>query len=185
MTYLCAAITGASSGIGRAVALKFAKENISVALFARRIDKLKRLSEEIKALNPQVKVFLFQGDVRDKDSVEGFFNACELDFGPIDIFVNNAGIAYSKPFTELSSQEVHDLVETNFSGSIWSIYHAMRLFENRNKGVLINISSTAILKTSQAVPLYAATKLGVAGLMRSLEEKHLTNSDIKIGRAHV
>ncbi|MBT3415650.1 MAG: SDR family NAD(P)-dependent oxidoreductase [Nitrospina sp.] len=180
MTYKFAAISGASSGIGRSVALKMARENVSVAIFARRIDKLENLAEEIKALNPHVKVFPFQGDVRDKDSVERFFNTCELEFGPLDIFVNNAGIAYSKPFTHLDGKQVQDLIETNFSGSIWSIYHAMRLFEKRNTGALINISSTTILKASQAVPLYAATKLGVAGLIRSLEEKYLTNKDIKI-----
>ena len=180
MAYNFAAITGASSGIGRAIALQLAKEAVSVALFARRLDKLEELTLKIKELNPNVKIFPFKGDVRDKSSIECFFSTCEQDFGPIDIFVNNAGIAHSEPFTNLDTQQVQDMIETNFTGSVWSIYNAMRLFEKRNKGTLVNISSTSILKPSQTVPLYAATKLGIAGLMRSLEEKHLSNKEIKI-----
>lgn len=180
MTYRCAAITGASSGIGRAIALKMAQENVSVAIFARRIDRLKKLAKEIKALNPQVMVFPFQGDVRDKDSIERFLSECKANFGELEIFINNAGIAFTKIFTNLNTDQVQDLVETNFTGSVWSIYHVMRLFEKRKRGVLVNISSTTVLKPSPTVPLYAATKLGIAGLVRAMEEKHLENKDIKV-----
>jgi len=180
MTYRCAAITGASSGIGRAIALKMAQENISVAIFARRKEKLDEVAAEIKRVNPQVKVFSFQGDVRDKHSIETFLRDAGQSLGDLDIFVNNAGIGFTEPFTSLSSEQVQDLIRTNFEGSVWSIYNVMRLFEKRNKGVLVNISSTTILKVSQAVPLYAATKLGIAGLVRSMEEKHLDNKDIKV-----
>ena len=72
MTFHCAAITGASSGIGRAIALKMAQENISLAILARTKDKLEKVASEIKTINPEIKVFQFHGDVRDMDSVENF-----------------------------------------------------------------------------------------------------------------
>ena len=180
MTYHCAAITGASSGIGRAIALKMAQENVFVALLARRIDKLEKLAEEIKALNPQVKVFPFQGDIQDKTSIERFLMESEKSLGELDIFFNNAGISFKEPFPSLSSEQVESMVETNFTGSIWSIYHAMKIFEKRKRGVLVNISSTTALKPSLQGPLYSAIKLGIAGLVRSLEEKYLTEKDIKL-----
>ena len=180
MTYRYAAITGASSGIGRAMALKMAEENISVAILARRKDQLKKVAAEIKKINPKVEVLPIQGDVRDKDSIDAFIKECERSLGGLDIFFNNAGIAFEEPFTRLSPEQVQDLVATNFTGSVWSIYYAMRMFEEKKRGVLVNVSSTTILKPSPKVPLYAATKLGIAGLVQAIEEEHLENQDIKI-----
>ena len=180
MTFNCAAITGASSGIGRSIALKMVREGISVAMLARRLNRLEELAAELKEINPRVKIFQFQGDIREKNSVETFLSECEKSLGKVDIFFNNAGIAFDEPFTNLSSEQVEDLVGTNFTGSIWSIYHAMQIFEKRKKGVLVNISSTTVLKPSPQAPLYSATKLGVTGLVRALEEKYLTEKDIKI-----
>jgi len=180
MTYRYAAITGASSGIGRAIALRMARENISVALFARRKDNLEQVAAEIKIINPKVTVLPVEGDVRDKNSIEAFVKECQRSLGGLDIFVNNAGIAFEEPFTHLNPEQVDDLLATNFNGSVWSIYHVMRLFEKKQKGVLVNISSTTILKPSSKLPLYAATKLGIAGLVRAIEEEHLANQDIKI-----
>lgn len=180
MNYSCAAITGASSGIGREIALKFARENVSVAIFARRLEKLKKVAEEINIINPDVKVFPFEGDIKNKESIEKFLEQCEANIGELDIFVNNAGIAFPDFFTDLKEDQVQDIVDTNFTGSVWSIYHVMRLFEKRKRGVLVNISSTTVLKQSSSLPLYAATKLGITGLVRSMEEKHLNNKNIKV-----
>jgi len=180
MKYHCVAITGASSGIGREIALKMGQENLSVGIFARRRDKLEEVAAEIRAISPEAKVFSFQGDVRDKNSINIFLNEAENFLGEFDIFVNNAGIGFDESFTNLSPEQVEGMLETNFSGSIWSIYYAMKLFEKRKKGVLVNISSTMVLKASSIAPLYAATKIGVYGLVRALEEKYLTNPDIKV-----
>jgi NADP-dependent 3-hydroxy acid dehydrogenase YdfG len=180
MTYRCAVITGASSGIGRAIALKMGQENLSVGILARRHDKLEEVAAEIKAVNSKAKVFPFQGDVRDKNSVKVFLDEAENSLGEVDIFVNNAGVGFNESFTSLSPEQVEGMLETNFSGSVWSIYHAMKLFEKRKRGVLVNISSTTVLKASSTVPLYAATKLGIHGLVRALEEEHLTNPDMKM-----
>jgi NADP-dependent 3-hydroxy acid dehydrogenase YdfG len=178
--YRYAAITGASSGIGRAIALKMAKENISVALLARRKKNLEQVAAEINKINPKVNVLAIQGDVRDKDSVEAFVKKCRGSLGGMDIFFNNAGIAFEEPFTRLSPEQVQDLVATNFTGSVWSIYHAMQWFEEKQRGVLVNISSTTVLKPFSKVPLYAATKLGISGLIRAIEEEHLENQNLKI-----
>lgn len=180
MSYRFAAITGASSGIGKAIALKLAEEGISVALFARRKEKLNEVAKEIRTLNSKIKVFPFQGDVRNKDSIKEFLSECEAVYEPPDIFVNNAGIACKENFPNMEIGQLQDMVETNFNGSIWSIYHAMQLFEKNQRGALINISSTTVLKPSPHVSFYAATKIGIAGLMRSLEEKYLTNKNIQV-----
>ena len=85
MNYHCVAITGASSGIGRAIALKMGQENLSVGILARRHDKLEEVAAEIKAVNPKAKVFPFQGDVRDKNSIKVFLNETENFLGEVDI----------------------------------------------------------------------------------------------------
>jgi len=180
MKYRFAAITGASSGIGKAIALKLAREGVSVAIFSRNMEKLEKVVAEINSASPGVKVFPFSGDVQDNTSLESFVDECERAVGPLDIFVNNAGIAHGGTLASLSPSQVDDLVKTNFCGSVWSIYYAMKLFEKRQRGALVNIASTTTLKPSPNVALYAATKAGVASLIQSLEEQHLNNRHIKI-----
>ena len=102
MTFHCAAITGASSGIGRAIALKMAQENISLAILARTKDKLEKVASEIKTINPEIKVFQFHGDVRDMDSVENFLKVSKYFMnkgysiaffvGPNDLYEKKFGI---------------------------------------------------------------------------------------------
>ncbi len=180
MKFSCVAITGASSGIGRAIALRLANEGIPVALFARNKENLDKVAEEIKHLNSEARVLVFTGDVRNRESVVAYFEECRKSMGEVDVFVNNAGIAVKKSLVEMEPEQVQDLIDTNFSGSVWSIYYAMRTFVKNKKGTLINISSTSVLKNASKVPLYKATKLGVLGLVQALEEEYLTSKDIKV-----
>jgi 3-oxoacyl-[acyl-carrier protein] reductase len=180
MGYSCAAITGASSGIGRAIALRLASEGVPVALFARNREKLNNVAEEIRNLNPKARILVFSGDVRSRELLEDFIAKCQQSFGELDIFINNAGIAVKKSFVDMDPEQVQSLIDTNFSGSVWSIYYAMRSFVKNKKGTLVNISSTSVLKPASKAPLYTSTKAGVFGLVRALEEEYLTAKNIKV-----
>jgi NADP-dependent 3-hydroxy acid dehydrogenase YdfG len=180
MNNYTSAITGASSGIGRSIALKLAENGISLALFARREDKLKDLQHLIKKENPSVKVIYHVGDIRDQNSIDGFFNAVMSEFGKLDLFINNAGIVYNKKFSNLTNDEVNNLIETNYNGSIRAIYRAVTIFEKNQRGVLVNISSTTALKSYPDASLYASTKAGVYSLIRSLQDEYLNNKNIKL-----
>ena len=180
MNYRFAAITGAGQGIGRAIALKLAAEGVSVALLGRRKDKLEEVAGEIKKLGYSVKAFPFQGDVRDKKSTQEFLRESEKAIGPLDIIVDNAGVGHIGSFATLEENEVQELIETNFMGAVWSTYFAMRLFEERQRGALVHISSTTTLQPAPKASLYAATKWGMLGLIRSLEEEYIGNKNIRI-----
>ena len=125
-------------------------------------------------------MLVFPGDLRDKGSVESFIKECRQSIGELDVFVNNAGIGVKKSLLKMTPEQIKDMIDTNFSGSVWSIFYAMRTFVENKKGTLINISSTSVLKPASGAPLYKATKLGISGLVQALEEEFLTSKDIKV-----
>ena len=157
-----------------------AREGVSVGLLARRKNRLDEVAGEIQNINPNVATLSFQGDVRDKDSIKAFLEECETSLGTLDIFVDNAGVGIGGAFAGLEEKEVQELIDVNFAGSVWSSYFAMRLFDKRQKGALVHISSTTALKPYPNTPLYAATKWGMRGLIRSLEEQYIGHKNIRI-----
>ncbi|MBI1883195.1 MAG: SDR family oxidoreductase [Chlamydiae bacterium] len=176
-----AAITGASNGIGRAIAMKFASEGVSLALLSRRSEKLAEVAREARSLSPQpIQVIPFRGDVRDRNSIKRFFDKIQRLWKFLDIFVNNAGIVHMGGLTDLSDSQVEELIDTNFGGSVWAIYYAMQRFKKQGSGTLVNISSTAALKSYPRASLYAAAKCGIQSLVGSLEEQYIEQKDIKV-----
>ncbi|MEN8701582.1 3-ketoacyl-ACP reductase [Bacillus infantis] len=161
-----ALITGAGRGIGRAAAIAFAKEGISVGLLGRTLSNLEKAAEELKEYD--VKVSIAAADVQDSESVNKAVEKITSELGQIDILINNAGIAKFGGFLELSPQEWEDIIQVNLMG----VYHVTRAvlpgMIERKSGDIINISSSAGQKGAPVTSAYSASKFAVLGLTESL-----------------
>jgi short-subunit dehydrogenase len=162
-------ITGASSGIGRATALKFAKNGDSVVVAARRKNLLKDLVNECEGLGAEA--ISVETDVTDERSVERLAKAAEKNFGRIDVWVNNAGVGAVGKFDEVRPEEHHRVVETNLDGTINGSWYALKQFKEQREGVLINMSSVLGKITQPYMGSYSASKHGVRALSASIRQE--------------
>jgi len=148
------AITGASAGIGAAIARRFAKEGFPVALLARRLDRLQALQAEIGKL-----AFAYEMDVADSESVERAVERIEQEAGPIGVWVNNAGVAYGlEPAHEGKKEEWDRMVETNIAGLLSCTRAVLPKMVDRNAGQIMNLGSTAGTYPYPGGNVYGATK---------------------------
>jgi len=132
-------ITGASSGIGRAAALRFARRGASLALCARAPGPLAAVAGECEAAGATV---LHEAlDVGEEEAVEALAQRAEERFGRIDVWVNNAGVIAYGEFLEIPSEVFRRVIETNLMGQVHGARAALRRFRKQDEGVLINMSS--------------------------------------------
>jgi len=159
-------ITGASSGIGRGLALEFARRGTAVGLFARRASLLKEIAQGIE--NSGGKALALPGDVTNSASVRAA--ACELrrTFGYIDVLVANAGIGGTTYAVDLCEKEVADLIHINVIGVVNSVTAVVPHMIQRGSGHLVAISSLAAYRGLPKSAAYCASKAGVSALFESL-----------------
>ena len=164
-----ALITGAGKGIGKALAIAFAKEGIHVALLSRTIKDLEKVAEEVHAYG--VEAVVVTADVSSMNSVNKAAEIVLNTFGRIDILINNAGIGKFGKFMDLEPAEWEEIININLMG----VYYVTRAFlpqmMERKTGDIINISSTAGLKGHAVTSAYSASKFGVLGLTDSLMQE--------------
>lgn len=167
LTGRTALVTGASGGLGRHFAEVLARAGAAVALAARRIDRLDEAVQEIVAQGGRA--MMVACDVTDGASVRAAVSAAEAALGPLDIVVNNAGIAISKPMLEHTEEEWDRVVDTNLKGA-WLVSREMaeRWIEARRRGRIVNIASLLALRTIRHVPSYSASKAGLVHLTHSM-----------------
>ncbi|MES2121413.1 MAG: SDR family NAD(P)-dependent oxidoreductase [Chlamydiota bacterium] len=147
-------ITGASSGIGKAVALRFAKEGHPLALVARRMDRLESLQKELQGT-----ARLYKADVRSSDEIFAVFAQIEKEMGPIDLLINNAGAGYGmEPAHETRLTEWQQCVDTNINGLLYCTRAALPAMVKRNRGHIINLGSIAGTYPYPGGNVYGATK---------------------------
>src|SRR5690349_14581618 len=132
-------VTGASSGIGRAAALRLARRGSSLALCARSEGPLATLAAECEADGAEVLHLAL--DVADEEAVEALAAATVERFGRLDVWVNNAGTIAYGGFEEIPSEVFRRIVETNLMGQVHGARAALRRFRAQGSGVLINMSS--------------------------------------------
>ena len=161
-------ITGASSGIGRAAAVEFAKVGSRVFASARRVTELERLNRELKKENLSVEVY--PCNVASWANVDQTVRKI-LAENDIDCLVNNAGITSWKLAEENSVNEIDDVINTNLLGSIYTIKSLLPHFIERGGGTIINILSIVTRKTFTNSTAYAASKMGLLGYSNSLREE--------------
>ena len=162
-------ITGASSGIGRATALKFAENGDNLVVAARRKNLLKDLVKECEELGTEA--VAVETDVADENSVEKLAKVAEKKFGRIDVWVNNAGVGAAGKFDEVPPEEHHRVLETNLEGTINGSWHALNQFKEQREGVLINVSSVLGKITQPYMSSYSASKHGVRALSASIRQE--------------
>ncbi len=163
-----AVVTGAGSGIGKAVALALAGEGYAVVLAGRRAENLERAAREVPSGNSRV--LAVPTDVTDPESVRALFDRTIDAFGRIDLLFNNAGVgAPGVPLDELTVEQWRAVVDTNLTGAFLCTQQAFRLMKSQTpKGgrIINNGSISAYVPRPQSAP-YTATKHAITGLTRS------------------
>ena len=169
-----ALVTGASSGIGAATALKLAAAGAKVGLAARRADKLERIRREIAANGGEALVI--EMDVVDPASVEAGVEKLVGAFGSIDIVVNNAGLMPLSDIDQLKTDEWHRMVDVNIKGLLNTTAAVLPQMIKQHSGHIFNMSSIAGRKVFKGLSVYCATKHAVAafsdGLRMEVGQKH-------------
>ena len=161
-----AVITGASSGIGRAAALVFAREGVRVVLGARRADRLQETVEAIRSAGGEARSL--QTDVTRLEEVTRLVREAVAAFGRLDILVNNAGLGYFARLESMPLEEARHLFEVNVMGTLYGIQAAVPIMRSQHSGHIINISSVVGKRATPGSGMYAATKFAQVALSESL-----------------
>jgi short-subunit dehydrogenase len=159
-------ITGASSGIGRALSLKFGEEGAKVVVSARSEEKLKTVAEDIK--NRGGNAIYVRADVCVRDDVKKIFQETIKNFSRVDILVNNAGIGFYGEVEKLDNESLMKLFETNVFGPLYCIQEAIPIMKKQGSGHIVNVSSVAGRRAMPGVAGYAMTKFALHALSESL-----------------
>ena len=162
-----AVVTGASSGMGRAIALLYAKEGASVVAVARRKEKLEELIEASK--DYEGKIIAMQGDVSKKEDNEKMIDLAIDSFGKIDILVNNAGVMDEMmPVAEVSDELWEKVMSVNLDGPFYACRKAVNSMLKQGSGIIINVGSIGGLNGCRAGASYTASKYALLGLTKNI-----------------
>jgi len=175
-----AVVTGAASGIGRALAVDFAKRGAQLAL----ADVNSAGLEETRALLGQATARTYIVDVSKAASVEDFAHAVERDFGRASLLVNNAGVALMGMLTEVSLEDMEWLMGINFWGVVHGCKFFLPLLQREKDAHIVNLSSIFGLIGPPGQTAYAASKFAVHGFSQSLREELRATSAIKVTSVH-
>lgn len=164
-----ALITGASRGIGKAIALEFARQGVKrLLLVARNRDRLNTVAAEIQKIAPEVEAIAIPVDLTDTSEVSIAMARAWRDFGPIQFLVNNAGVAHQTPFLSSQPHQAEKELHVNLLG----MYTVTRLIARRmaakQEGTIINVSSLMGKIAAPTFATYSATKFAIVGFTQAL-----------------
>ena len=171
---LRAIVTGASSGIGKATALAFAKSGIEVALVARSADKLTAVADEIQQ-QTEVKAGVYPLDLAVVDRVSGEITKICRSFGPIDILVNNAGMAYTNPISQTTLEDWQKILQLNLTSVFQCVRGVLPQMRDRASGTIINVASIAASNAFPNWGAYSVSKAGIVALSKALSVEERSN----------
>ncbi len=174
-----AAVTGASQGIGLAIAKALVGVGADVALCARNAEQLKKAVENLAAGNSGRRVIGHAADVSDSTQVAQFFEAVDKQLGGLDILINNAGLGLFRATGELTVEEWDRVIGTNLSGSFYCSREALQRFEQSRGGTIINISSLAGRNPFAGGAAYNASKFGLNGFSEAMMLDH-RNDNVRV-----
>ena len=166
-----AVVTGATRGIGKAIALELAKRGANVAFnYAKSADEAEKLKAEIE--NSGVKCFAAQCDVANTEASADFVKQAQSEFGTIDFLVNNAGITRDTLILRMKEDDWNAVIDTNLKGA-WNFSKAVLrpMMKNENGGSILNISSISGVVGMLGQTNYSASKAGMIGLTKSLAKE--------------
>jgi len=159
-----AIVTGASRGIGKAIAKKLALYGAKVAIISRKINDLEKVKNEINSNN----IICFECDINNQNQFKHIAQKISDQWGSIDILVNNAGITRDKLLLRLTESDWDDVINTNLKGYYNTIKIISRYMLKNRSGKIINISSVIGQIGNSGQSNYAASKAGVEGMTRAL-----------------
>jgi 3-oxoacyl-[acyl-carrier protein] reductase len=165
-----AIVTGASRGIGKAIAYLFAQEGMNVVICSRNEDQIRRTAMEIQRDTGNL-VVPVKTDVRNHVDVDKLVQSAINEFGRIDILVNNAGVAIIKSLVETTDHEYDTIIDTNLNGVFFCCKSVLPHMIKQKSGYIINISSGAGKTGFANLSVYCASKFGVIGMTESLAEE--------------
>ncbi len=170
-------VTGASRGIGKEVALKFAENGYNVVInYVSSKTNVEELKEEFE--NKGVKALIMQADVTDKDAIETLVKKAIEEFGSIDVLVNNAGITKDNLLMRMSDEEFDKVIEVNLKGTYVVTKAVTKYMMKKRKGSIINLSSVVGVAGNAGQCNYSASKAGIIGFTKSVA-KELASRNIR------
>jgi 3-oxoacyl-[acyl-carrier protein] reductase len=161
-----AIVTGGGVGIGRSVAVEFARAGADVVVASRKLENLEPVTAEIKTLGRRS--FAMAVDVRQEDAVKELVERTVRDLGRLDIMVNNAGASFRANPEDITANGWNTVVQINLNGVFFGCKWAGRQMMAQGGGVIINVSSIAGTNGSAMMPHYGAAKAAVVNYTRSL-----------------
>jgi len=164
-----AIVTGSSSGIGKAIALKFGGEGATVVVTARRLELCEQVAEQIRVQGGQA--VAVRTDVTDESQVDDLCSQTITNFGHLDILVNNAGVFGGGLLMKTSTAEFDRVMSTNLRGTFFCCRAGIRIMMKQGTGTIINMSSVAGVEAWAGTGTYSASKHGLMGLTKSLADE--------------
>lgn len=159
-------ITGASSGIGRAIARELARRKARLVLLARRRERLEALAEEVAALGGRAEIV--SGDVTEPATRGRAVELAANKFGGLDVLVNNAGVGALALFTQASAEQMRRVMEINFFAAVEMTRAALPLLRNSPRAMIVNIGSVLGHRAAPHYTAYCASKFALRGFSQAL-----------------
>jgi 3-oxoacyl-[acyl-carrier protein] reductase len=167
LTGKTALITGASKGIGRAIAIRYAQEGANVAFtFLSSVEKGQALEEELSAFG--IKAKGYRSDASDFKAAEELVNTVVSDFGSLDILINNAGITRDNLLMRMNEEAWDEVINVNLKSCFNTVKAATRTMMKARAGSIVNITSVVGIKGNAGQANYAASKAGIIGFTKSV-----------------
>jgi 3-oxoacyl-[acyl-carrier protein] reductase len=164
-----AIVTGSSSGIGKAVALRFGAEGAKVVVTARRMGLCEQTVDQIKKKGGEA--WAIQTDVADEHKVERLMDETVKHYGRLDILVNNAGVIAGGRLAEATTQAFDEVMNINLRGTFFCCRAGFTQMKKQGGGIIVNMSSVAGLQAWAGTGIYSASKHGIMALTKSLAEE--------------
>lgn len=163
-------ITGASSGIGAATAIRLAADGAKLMLAARREDRLRQTAEQVKQAGGEARICVT--DVTRLEDVQRLVRETLDAYGRIDVVFNNAGLMRVAPIEKLSHADIEQMIKVNFLGAAWVLKEVVPILKQQNSGLIINTSSVlGGRKTRSTAWVYAGTKWAITAMTEGLREE--------------
>ncbi|HET7620858.1 MAG TPA: SDR family oxidoreductase [Gemmatimonadaceae bacterium] len=177
-------VTGASAGLGRAIARRFASDGASVALLARGKDGLEGARRDCERLGG--KGLVIPTDVSDAAAVERAAAEVEAELGPIDVWVNNAMVSVFSPVKEMLPEEYQQVTNVTYLGYVYGTLAALGRMQARDRGVIIQVSSALAYRSIPLQSAYCAAKHAILGFTASLRTELIHDrSNVRVTMVHM
>ena len=164
-----AVVTGSSSGIGKAIALRFGEEGAKVVVAARRLDRCEQTAAQIRKHGGES--FAMQTDVSDEGQVDALIRETVNRYGGLDILVNNAGMFGGGRLADTTTRAFDEVMNTNLRGTFFCCRAGFKHMKQQGGGLIINMSSVAGLQAWAGTGTYSASKHAIMALTKSLADE--------------